>query len=262
MERKKVKSNKPIIGITIGDFNGIGPETILKTLSDNRISHICTPVVYGSSKILNKYRKLLSFEEHSYNLVKSAEYINPKKPNIINCWEDDLEIEPGKVTQEAGRCAYLSLEAATTDLKEGMIDAMVTVPVNKNNVLSDKYKFTGHTEYLAEKFGKETMMILVSEDIRVGLLTVHIPVKNIAENVKAETIEKKVKMFESSLQKDFGINKPKIAVLGLNPHAGDNGLIGEEEKNIIIPAIEKLRNGGKMVFGAILSRWILGNAPL
>jgi 4-hydroxythreonine-4-phosphate dehydrogenase len=249
MERKKVKSNKPIIGITLGDFNGIGPETILKTLADNRISNICTPVVYGSSKILNKYRKLLNFEEHSYNLIKGAEYINPKKPNIINCWEDDLEIEPGKVTQEAGRCAFLSLENATNDLKDDLIDGIVTVPVNKNNVLSDKYKFKGHTEYLADKFGKDTMMILATEDIKVGLITVHIPVKNIAESLNPELIVKRIKAFENSLKTDFGISRPKIAILGLNPHAGDNGLIGEEEKTIIIPTIEKLRNDGKLVFG-------------
>lgn len=249
MERKKVKSSRPIIGITLGDFNGIAPEIIIKALSDNRMLSICNMVVYASGKLMLKYKKMLNIEEFNFNQSKSADQINTKKVNIINCWEDDLEITPGKVTPEAGRCAFLSLEAATNDLKEGLIDAIVTAPVNKNNVLSANYKFVGHTEYLAEKFGKDVMMILATESIRVGLVTVHIPVQKVPETITNELLTKKIEQFEKSLIKDFGIGKPKIALLGLNPHAGDNGLIGEEEKKVIIPTIEQLRNKGKMVFG-------------
>jgi 4-hydroxythreonine-4-phosphate dehydrogenase len=243
-------SDKPVVGITMGDFNGVGPEIILKTVSDARLLKICTPVIYGSYKIFSKYKKLIATEEVSFNSVKSTDQINLKKANIITCWEEDYEIQPGKVTPEAGKCALLSLNKATEDTLAGKIDGIVTAPINKYNIQSDTFKFPGHTEYLTEKAGvKESIMLLVSDALRVGVVTGHIPLSEVKNNITKERLIAKINILYKSLKTDFAIQKPKIALLGLNPHAGENGLLGKEEQDILIPLIEELKAKGVLIFG-------------
>jgi 4-hydroxythreonine-4-phosphate dehydrogenase len=245
-----VNQYKPLIGITLGDFNGIGPEVIIKMLSDNRILSICTPVVYGSVKILSKYRKLMRMEEYSYFSVKSLQQVNHRKVNVFNCWEEDLEIAPGKVTEEAGRGAYLALKQATEDLKAGLIEAVVTGPINKHNIQREEFNFAGHTEFFTQTFGaKESLMLLIGDKLRVGVVTGHIPLKAVSETITQELIIAKTQVLHEALKKDFGHVKPRIAVLGLNPHAGEEGLLGDEENNIIIPAIKEMKSKNMLVFG-------------
>ncbi len=246
-----VKSFRPKIGITIGDFNGVGPEIIIKALSDVRINKIFTPVIYGSSKIITAYKKILNFEGFNFNVISDQnQEINDKKTNVINCWEDSLEITPGLDSQEAGRCAFLALEKATDDLKNKVIDAVVTAPINKFNIQSPDFKFAGHTEYFGNKFEtSEYLMLMVSQALRVGVVTGHIPVNQISSSLNKEAILKKILVMIDSLKNDFGIRKPRIAVMGLNPHAGENGLLGTEDRDIITPVIEKLKNKGNLVFG-------------
>ncbi|TAH27109.1 MAG: 4-hydroxythreonine-4-phosphate dehydrogenase PdxA [Cytophagales bacterium] len=242
--------DKPIIGITLGDFNGIGPEVILKTLSDNRITKICTPVVYGSNKILSKYKKILHIEEINFHIIKSIDQLSPKKVNVLNCWEDDLEIQPGDITQEAGRCAFLSLSKATDDVIAKKTDAIVTAPINKKNIQSSEFNFPGHTEYFASKANlNDNLMLLVTENLRVGVATGHIPLTEIAGQLTKEKISSKINIFYQTLKKDFQILKPKIAILGVNPHAGESGLLGNEEQNILLPMIEEFKNKGMLVYG-------------
>jgi 4-hydroxythreonine-4-phosphate dehydrogenase len=242
---------RPSLGITIGDFNGIGVEVILKTLADIRILKACKPVVYGSARIFAKYKKLLSIDNVNFHTVQSAEFAVDKKINLVNCWEDNLEIEPGKVTQEAGRASYLALARCTEDLKNRHLDAVVTAPINKLTIQSTDFPYPGHTEYYAANFGKgDSLMLLVSEVLRIGTITSHIPLSQISEHITQDKIVKKANILLKSLQDDFGIRKPKIAVLGLNPHAGEGGLLGGEENNIIIPAIQSLKEKGHLVMGA------------
>lgn len=242
------------IGITIGDFNGIGPEIILKTLSDSRILNICTPVVYGSVNIFSQYRKILGIDNFNFNQTGIGN-VNPKRVNIINCWQEQYQITPGKATKEASECAFKTLQAVTKDLKEDKLNAVVTAPVNKKNMFQVKtpdstFDFTGHTEYFTKIFeANETLMLLVGEQIRVGLVTTHIPITDIAKSITKEKIISKLNVLQNSLKKDFRIVKPKIAVLGLNPHAGEEGLFGEEEEKIIIPVLEEMRNKGDLIFG-------------
>lgn len=253
---KEVKDKEPVnknlitVGITIGDFNGIGPEIIVKALHDNRILTDIIPVVYGSNKIIAHYKKLLDLQEFSYMSCKSAAEINPKKVNIINCWQDDVEPTPGVSTADGGKYALLSLEAATRDLAEGKIDVLVTAPFSKENVAKAGFNFPGHTEYLAEMSGaNEALMVLVSNNLRVALVTTHIPIKDISDKLTKALILSKIEAFEQSLKKDFGLIRPRIAVFGLNPHAGENGKIGEEEQETITPAIQMAKNNGILAFG-------------
>ncbi len=249
------QEHKPLIGITIGDYNGIGPEVILKALSDNKMLRLCTPIIYGSMKVFTKYRKLLNLEDWMLNPIKTPSQVNPKRTNIINCWDDqNLEIEPGKVTKEAGEGAYLSLKAAADDLKSGLIEAIVTAPINKYNIQNEEFKYAGHTEFFAENFpvneGKnDSLMFLVSERLRVGVVTGHIPLEEVKASLNQEKITSKIQAMARSLQQDFGIQKPRIAVLGLNPHAGEEGLLGNEEKEIILPAMQLLKNKGMLLYG-------------
>ena len=243
-------AEKPVIGITTGDFNGIGPEIILKTLSDARVLKICTPVIYGSYKIFAKYKKLIPTEEVIFNSVKAADLVNLKKANIITCWEDDFEINPGKVDTQAGKCAFMSLSKGTEDVIAGRIDALVTAPINKHNIQSEEFKFPGHTEYLTEKAGaKDSLMLMVSEGLRVGVVTGHIPLEKVKEYITKDRLAAKINLLHKSLKNDFGISKPKIAVLGLNPHAGEQGMLGREEQEIISPLLEELKEKGILVFG-------------
>lgn len=243
-------SNKIKIGISIGDTNGIGLEVILKTLAHNSIFEYCTPIVYGHTKVASYHRKALGLGDFTFNVINDTSSANPKKANLINCWEEDVKIDLGVSNETGGKYALLSLEKATDALLKGEIDALVTAPINKHNIQSETFKFPGHTEYLQERSNSaDVLMFMVSEDIRVGVVTGHIPVKEISQNITKEKIVKKLLLMNESLKKDFWKEKPKIAVLGLNPHAGDNGLLGKEEEEIIIPAIQEAFDKGVICFG-------------
>ncbi|MET3113011.1 4-hydroxythreonine-4-phosphate dehydrogenase [Pedobacter sp. CG_S7] len=253
-------SNKVKIGISIGDVNGIGLEVILKTLANNSILDYCTPIVYGHTKVASYHRKALGLTDFNFNVINSASLANPKKANLINCWEEDVKIELGISTEIGGKYALLSLEKATEDLISGEIDALVTAPINKFNIQSETFKFPGHTEYLQERSGSsDVLMFLISEDLKVGVVTGHIPLKDVAGTITKDMIVKKLKLINESLKKDFWIEKPKIAILGLNPHAGDNGLLGSEEADIIIPAIQEAFDKGIICFGPYPADGFFGN---
>lgn len=246
----KDKQKKPIIGITTGDYNGIGPEIIIRTLTDPRITRICVPIVYGSSKVNSKYRRLMGFEDVSFNMIRQVDQLFHKKPNIINCWEFEGDIQPGTPTPASGMAAAKCLIAAVADLKAGKLDALVTAPIDKSNIQSEQFKFPGHTEFLADAFGvKDFLMLLVSAQMRVALATGHVSVKDIAKEITADLIQRKIQVLMKSLKCDFGIDKPRIAVLGLNPHAGDHGLLGKEETEILEPTIATLKKNGHQVYG-------------
>lgn len=246
-----MNKEKPRIGISAGDINGIGMEVIIKALADNRIFSECTPVVYSSSKIASFYKKQLNLPDFNFNAAKDASQINPKTANLVNCWEEEVALQPGKSTPEGGKYALKSLQAVVEDLKAGKVDMLVTAPLNKENIQSDQFRFPGHTEYLTQEAGvNDSLMLLVSDDLRVGVITGHVPLSKVAGLITPDLIASKVKILNRSLQIDFGIRKPRIAVLGLNPHAGDNGVIGNEENTIIAPAVNELRaESDIMVFG-------------
>jgi 4-hydroxythreonine-4-phosphate dehydrogenase len=240
---------QPIIGITLGDVNGIGPEVVIKTLADARIAEYCTPVIYGSQKVISYWKKNINLSDFHTHIIKSIDQVHHKKINLLTCWEDEVEIKAGEVTDIAGKYAFKSLEAATNDIKQGLIHAIVTAPLNKHNI-KDAGKFTGHTEYLAAQDNNtQHIMMLLCDDLRVGLVTGHIPIKEVAAAISVDGIIAKLKTMNKTLQKDFSITKPKIAVLGLNPHAGDNGLLGSEDKDIIAVACKQAQDQGIMAFG-------------
>ncbi|MCU0359097.1 MAG: 4-hydroxythreonine-4-phosphate dehydrogenase PdxA [Bacteroidia bacterium] len=237
-----MSESKIIIGISQGDINGIGPEVILKTLIEPGINDICTPVLFSSQKTISYYRKVLGLEEFNFHPLRDFSQINNKKVNVMICYEEEVNIEMGKLSETGGKYARISLDHAAKALQENQIHALVTAPINKSNIQGDGFHFPGHTEYLAHKLGGDPLMILCSENgLRVALATGHIPLNEVASRITTEVVTKKITLFYESLVKDFAIRKPKIAVLGLNPHAGDNGTIGAEEQNIIRPAIEQLK---------------------
>lgn len=241
---------KPIIGISCGDLNGIGTEIIIKTLSDSRLLDFCTPVIFCSNKLINFYRKTLPDVNFSFSNSKDFTKLNTKQSNVFLCWEEDVDIKPGALTTEAGSYAVKSLTAAMEALKDGHIDGLVTAPIHKKNIQAENFNYTGHTPYLKDFFGvKDVLMFLTASNMRVGLVTEHVPVKDITQHITKEKIISKLKLMNQSLQKDFGINKPKIAVLGLNPHAGDEGLIGSEEIEIIKPAVKEAKQQNVFCFG-------------
>ncbi len=242
---------KPIIGITTGDLNGVGLELIIKIFSDNRMLDLCTPVIFASNKAINFYRKLVP-TDHQFNFAstKSFEGLNPKQVNVFNCWEEEVAIAPGELTAEGGKYAVRSLLVAAQCLKDGQIDAIVTAPIHKKNTQVPDFNYTGHTPFFKEKFeAKDVVMLLYNGDFRVGLVTEHIPVADVAKTLTTDLIIRKTQILKEALIKDFGIAKPKIAFLGLNPHAGDDGLIGTEEQTVIKPAIDSLQNSGLLAFG-------------
>lgn len=260
MENEKApqKKNKPIIGITLGDINGIGPEVVIKSINDNRLIKYITPVIYASTKVLSFYRKSLDINDLNYSQVKN-DFFHHKKINVYNCWEEVVEINPGKVDPQTGIYAFKALEKATEHLMEGKIDALVTGPINKKIIQNKDFQFPGQTEYLTSKTGKkDSLMMLVGENLKVGLVTTHMPVSKVAEHIDKEGVAKKIELFLSSLKKDFGITKPKLAVLALNPHAGDDGLIGQEEIEILTPVIEDYKNKGHLVYGPFPSDGFFG----
>ena len=245
-----MNTNKPVIGISCGDINGIGIELIIKTFSDNRILEHCTPVIFASNKVINFYRKTLPELNLSFSSIKDFSRINHKQVNLFSCWEEDIQVTPGQLTDEGGKYAVLSLQTAVAALKQKQIDGLVTAPIHKKNIQSADFNFTGHTPYLKQIFGaNDVVMMLCAGDFRVALVTEHVPVGDVAKHITKEKILSKLHLINQSLQKDFGIEKPKIAVLGLNPHAGDEGLIGNEEETIIKPAIKEAKNNNMLVVG-------------
>ena len=241
---------KPIIGITCGDLNGIGTELIIKTFSDNRILEHCTPVIFSSNKVINFYRKSMPEINFSFQTIKEYNRVNHKQVNLFNCWEEEVNINPGQLTPEGGKYAAISLQTAVAALKQNQIDGLVTAPIHKKNIQSADFSFTGHTPYLKNIFGAgDVAMMLCADNFKVALVTEHVPVSAITQNISKEKILSKLQIINKSLQKDFGIDKPKIAVLGLNPHAGDEGLIGNEEETIIKPAIKEAKNNNMLVIG-------------
>ncbi len=244
------EQNKPIIGFSCGDLNGIGIELIIKSLVDNRMLEICTPVVFASNKSINFYRKSLPDINFQYQSLKDLTRLNPKMINVLNCWEEEVQITSGQLTEIGGSYARKSLMDAAQALKDGHIHALVTAPIHKSNIQSADFKYTGHTPFLKDFFGApEVVMLMVSDNMRVALLTEHVAVKDIAQHVTKENILRKLKALQPALKKDFGVDKPKIAVLALNPHAGDEGLIGKEEEEIIKPAIKEAKQQNMLVYG-------------
>ncbi len=241
--------NKPVIGITCGDINGIGTELIIKTFSDHRILEQCTPVIFASNRLINFYKKSVPDANFNYQSIKDFSRINPKQINIYQCWEDEIPVNPGQLTDTGGQYAVISLVAAAEALKSGHIHGLVTAPIHKKNVQSASFHYTGHTPYLKDVAqAKDVLMLLYADNIRVALVTEHLPVSGVAQQISKAAILSKLNLLHASLRRDFGIDKPKIAVLGLNPHAGDEGLIGNEEEQIIKPALKEAKNN-MLVFG-------------
>lgn len=240
---------KPVIGFSCGDINGIGLELILKTMGDHRLLDIFTPVVFASNKSINFYRKSLPDINFNYASGKDFSRLNPKQVNIYPCWEEEIAITPGQLNETGGKYALISLKEAAQALKAGHIHGLVTAPIHKKNIQSADFNYSGHTPYLKDLFGvNDVLMFMVAENMRIGLVTEHVTVADVTKHITKEGILSKLKIMHSSLQKDFGIDKPKIAVLGLNPHAGDEGLIGSEEETIIKPAIKEAKHN-MLVFG-------------
>lgn len=247
---KRKSGQLPVIGISLGDINGIGPEVVIKALEDKRILDQMTPVIYGSSKVISFYRKQLGYDQFNFMTIKDINNIAYGKVNVVNCWDHNMEVTPGKVTEAGGSAAWLALKKAAEELKTGFLDAIVTAPINKNNIQNEEFTFAGHTEFFTQAFNtKESLMFLVHEEIRVGVVTGHIPLQMVSQHLTREKVRQKLQIMEHSLKYDFGILKPKIAVLGLNPHAGEEGLLGSEENDIIKPVISELKDKGKLIFG-------------
>ena len=244
-------AKKLIVGITQGDGNGISYEVIIKALADERTLDMFTPVIYGSSKIFGFYKKLLhEIDNINTHVVMSARDIRPKCVNIVNCLPENVFVEPGQPTSESAKCAMTSLECAVKDIKEGLIDVLVTAPINKRAMVNEGFGYTGHTEYMQQEFGvKDVTMLMVAGRLKVAVVTGHIPFKEVHTTLSVDKIMSKLRMMKASLQRDFGIVEPKIAVLGLNPHCGDGGLLGDEEEKIILPAVQKAQSEGILSFG-------------
>ncbi|GDX44258.1 4-hydroxythreonine-4-phosphate dehydrogenase [Bacteroidota bacterium] len=244
------EQKRPVIGISVGDLNGIGIEIIIKTFSDNRILELCTPVIFGSNRVINFYKKSIPEINLNYVSIKEISKINPKQVNIVTLWEEEIEIQPGQMTETGGKYGVQSLQAAVKALKEKTIDALVTAPLNKFTMQSSEFNFTGHTPFLKEAFrADDVLMLMIADNMKVGLLTEHLAIMDVAKNINKEQIIKKINLLKTSLIKDFGVERPRIAVLGLNPHAGDEGLVGKEEKEIIRPAILESKKNDCVVMG-------------
>lgn len=243
-------THRPVIGITVGDLNSIGTEIIIKAFSDTRMLELCTPVIFASNKTINFYKKLLNESNFNYQSIKDFSRLNPKQVSVLNCWEEEVQIMPGSLNEVGGKYAARSLAVAIECLKNKQIEGLVTAPIHKKNIQSADFNFTGHTPYLQHAFnGKDVLMFMTAENMRVGLLTEHVPVSEVAKYVTKENILGKLGLMRESLVKDFGIDNPRIAVLGLNPHAGDEGLIGDEEAKHIAPAIRQAKHQGMLCFG-------------
>ncbi len=244
------RTDKPILGITVGDINGIGLEVVLKALAHQKILNLCVPVIYGSSKVVSYHKNIVALEDINFQGQRNADRLAYDRINVVNCWHDNVNITLGKPTDLGGKYAQLSLEAAVKDLMNGYIDALVTAPIHKKSMQMAGFGHIGHTEYLSSQFGvSDCMMMLVSDSLRVGLVTAHMPVKEVAHAITKERIISKLNIFNDSLKIDYGIDRPMIAVLGLNPHAGEDGMLGDEEENTIRPAVVECKKKGLLVFG-------------
>ena len=251
--------HKIIVGISIGDLNGIGSEIVLKTFQDQRMLEFCTPVIFASVKVLSFLKKQYNLELNLHG-IDAIDKIVPKKINVLNLWKEPIDINFGKQDNTMGQYAIKSLEAAVTSLKKNEIDALVTAPINKANIQSEHFNFPGHTDYLQQELQGDSLMLMISESLKIGLLTDHVAVKDISTSITREVIEKKINTIHKTLIQDFGVAKPKIAVLGINPHTGDNGVIGNEDDTIMRPTLDNLRNNGKTVFGPYAADSFFGSA--
>ncbi|HEX8277646.1 MAG TPA: 4-hydroxythreonine-4-phosphate dehydrogenase PdxA [Segetibacter sp.] len=241
---------KPVIGFSCGDLNGIGIELIIKSLGDSRMLDFCTPVIFANNKTINFYRKTTPDVNLPFTVVKDLTRLNVKQINVFNCWEEEVAIAPGQLTNTGGAYAYKSLKAAVEALQNKEIHGLVTAPIHKKNIQSEEFNYSGHTPFLRSTFQvDDVVMLLVASNLRVGLLTEHIPITELAGHITTAAIVSKLRIINNSLIKDFGIDRPKIAVLGLNPHAGDEGLIGQEEETIIKPAIKEVKKENILAFG-------------
>ena len=248
------------VGITQGDPNGVGYEVIIKTLSDSRMLELCTPIVYGSKSAMNQHIKKINIENFNFQLIKDCSESKKETPNFIDCEQEDFKVTFGESTKASGTSALMALEKAVDDLKKGAIDILVTAPINKDNIQSGDFQFPGHTEYLASKDEKkESLMFMVSEKLKISVVTGHIPLNEISQKLNSAVILEKITSMEKSLKLDFSIRKPKIAVLGLNPHAGDNGLLGKEDQEIILPAIEEAKKQGILAYGPFAADGFFGS---
>lgn len=242
------KEEKIIVGISIGDLNGIGGEIIIKTFEDNRILDFCTPVVFASVKTFSYLKK--HFKSNiGFNGIHSLDKVTHGKMNIMNVWKEGVSINFGQEDPKIGAYAIKSFTAATKALKEGGIDVLLTAPINKNNIQSDDFKFPGHTDYLGQELKGDSLMFMVTDTLKVGLLTDHVPVKDVSKSISKKLIVSKIETIHKSLMMDFGIRRPKIAVLGINPHTGDNGVIGTEDDELLRPTLQSIKASGKLVFG-------------
>ena len=267
-EHQKPDQNVPIdkekrirVGISHGDINGIGYEIILRTLQDQRLLDHATVIVYGSSKVASFYKKLLDIGEVNFQVIKHPDQAQSRKPNMINITEEEIRIDVGKATSIAGEMAYKALEMAMEDLLKGKIDVLVTAPISKNNIQSEEFQFPGHTEYLAHRCGvADSLMFMVYNRIRIGVVTGHIPISKVPETITEELLLQKIRMMDQSLREDFGIVKPRIALLALNPHAGDDGVIGDEDERVIRPAIKKAFEEKILAFGPYPADGLFGSS--
>jgi 4-hydroxythreonine-4-phosphate dehydrogenase len=248
------------VGITHGDINGIGYEVIIKTLNEPHMLEVCTPIIYGSPKVAAYHRKALNIEGLSFNQIRNVGDAHSKRINIINCIDDNTRVELGKSTREAGESSYNALDAACIDLEQGLIDVLVTAPINKDNIQSDNFDFPGHTEFLAQRFkSKNYLMLMVSETMKMGVVTTHMPLSEVAKNITKEAVLSKLRILAHTLEQDFSVSRPRIAVFGLNPHAGDNGLLGKEEIEVILPAIVQAKKEGIIALGPFPSDGFFGS---
>lgn len=243
-----VNNDKIVVGISIGDLNGIGGEVVLKAFEDSRMLEFCTPVIFASSKTMSFLKTAFSMDLKLHG-IDSLDKLVHKKINVFNVWKEPVEINFGKDDPEIGSYAIKSLEVAVSALKNSEIDVLVTAPINKSNIQSETFSFPGHTDYLAKELEGDSLMLMVADELKVGLLTDHVAVKDVSSHITRELIDKKIKIIHQSLIEDFGIVRPKIAVLGINPHTGDNGVIGNEDDTILRPALDNIRNNGKLVLG-------------
>lgn len=243
-----IDAEKIKVGISIGDLNGIGSEIILKTFADNRILDFCTPVIFASTKLMAFYKKHFK-SAIKFQSINNLDAIADNRINVFNSWKEDVSVNFGKEEKKAGEYAIKSLRAAVKALKTNKIDTLLTAPINKHNIQSDKFSFPGHTDFLAQELDGKSMMLMVSGNLRVGLLTDHVPVKDITKVITPELIEAKITTIHKTLKQDFRISKPKIAILGINPHTGDNGVIGTEDDTVLRPTIKKLKENGLLVYG-------------
>ncbi len=242
------KEEKIRLGISIGDLNGIGSEVILKTFEDSRMLDFCTPVIFASVKILSFLKKQYNINTNLHGIDKTSQILDGKI-NVLNVWKEAIDINFGTENEKVGNYAIKSLKAATKALKEDQIDVLVTAPINKHSIQSEEFQFPGHTDYLNQELEGNSLMFMITDDLKVGLLTDHVAVKDIADTITPELIEQKINTIHTALKQDFGISKPKIAVLGINPHSGDNGVIGKEDEEVLKPTIQKINESGKLVYG-------------